>query len=149
MPSNWELQGFGTYYYGTDNGFMRGPQETGFYRVSFNVPESWKAKHVDIVFDGAMTDTDVKINGMSAGPTHRGGFYRFRYDITGLLQFGASNLLEASVAMESSNASVSNAERSADYWVFGGIYGRSISKHLPILPSRVSRRTPARTGRLR
>ncbi len=32
-----------------------------------------------------MTDTTVLVNGRSAGPTHQGGFYRFRYDVTELL----------------------------------------------------------------
>jgi hypothetical protein len=122
VPSNWELQGFGTYYYGTDNGFMRGPQETGFYRLNFTVPQAWTDKHVLIVFEGSMTDTDVKINGASPGPTHQGAFYRFKYDVTGLLKYGASNLLEVAVSKESANATVSGAERSADYWVFGGIF---------------------------
>jgi hypothetical protein len=122
VPSNWELQGFGTYYYGTDNAFGRGPAETGFYRRSFELPTGWAGKRISIVFEGSMTDTDVKINGMSAGPTHQGAFYRFRYPVTPLLNVTGANLLEVTVADESSNVSVSNAERSADYWVFGGIF---------------------------
>ncbi|HET6150352.1 MAG TPA: glycoside hydrolase family 2 TIM barrel-domain containing protein [Polyangia bacterium] len=122
VPSNWELQGFGTYYYGTDATFTRGPAETGFYRRNFDLPAGWNGKRISIVFEGSMTDTDVKINGMSAGPTHQGAFYRFRYDVTGLLHATGANLLEVTVADESSNVSVSNAERSADYWVFGGIF---------------------------
>ena len=55
-------------------------------------------------------------------PTHQGAFYRFHYDITPLLQFGEPNLLEVTVAKMSSNRSVNNAERAADYWVFGGIF---------------------------
>ena len=35
-----------------------------------------------IVFDGVMTDTEVKINGQLAGPVHQGSFYQFKYDIT-------------------------------------------------------------------
>ena len=77
---------------------------------------------VSIVFEGVMTDTDVLINGSSAGPVHQGGFYEFSYDITGLLKFDGSNLLEVTVHKVSSNPSVEAAERQADYWVFGGIY---------------------------
>jgi hypothetical protein len=69
-----------------------------------------------------MTDTDVKINGKSAGKIHQGAFYRFKYDITDKLKFGAGNLLEATVSKMSADASVNNAERLADYWVFGGIF---------------------------
>ena len=35
---------------------------------------------------------------------------------------GATNRLEVTVAKHSANESVNNAERLADYWVFGGIY---------------------------
>jgi beta-galactosidase/beta-glucuronidase len=57
------------------------------------VPQTWKDKKVYIVFEGSMTDTDVKINGKSAGAVHQGSFYRFRYDISNLLEYGKKNLL--------------------------------------------------------
>lgn len=70
-----------------------------------------------------MTDTDVKVNGKSAGKTHQGGFTEFSYDISDLLNYGSdSNLLEVCVKKESDNASVNAAERRADWWLFGGIY---------------------------
>ncbi len=39
-----------------------------------------------------------------------------------LAKFGESNLLDAEVSKMSSDKSVNNAERLADYWVFGGIF---------------------------
>ena len=42
--------------------------------------------------------------------------------MTGLLKFDEPNLLEVTVAKHSANDSVNRAERTADYWVFGGIY---------------------------
>ncbi|UOQ67971.1 sugar-binding domain-containing protein [Hymenobacter volaticus] len=66
VPSNWELQGFGKYNYGHDKDTARG-KEKGLYKYQFNVPATWKGKTVNIVFDGSMTDTEVKINGQSAG----------------------------------------------------------------------------------
>ncbi|MEA3227263.1 MAG: glycoside hydrolase family 2, partial [Planctomycetota bacterium] len=119
VPSNWELQGFGTYNYGQDK---TKSDEYGKYRYTFDLPGRWKGKTIRIVFEGVMTDTNVWINGKSAGPEHQGGFYRFKYDITKLVKFGADNLLEVNVNKVSSNASVEAAERKADYWVFGGIY---------------------------
>jgi len=119
VPSNWELQGFGTYNYGQNKTLA---DEQGLYKREFNVPSTWKGKTVFIAFEGSMTDTEVKINGRSAGPVHQGAFYRFRYDITPLLKFGGRNLLEATVSKMSSNSSVNEAERTADYWVFGGIF---------------------------
>jgi len=119
VPSNWELQGFGTYNYGHD---QPKAAEQGKYRYNFELPDGWKDRIIQIVFEGAMTDTQVWVNGVSAGPEHQGGFYRFKYDITSLVKFGVVNLLEVTVSKVSSDASVEAAERTADYWVFGGIY---------------------------
>jgi hypothetical protein len=121
VPSNWELQGFGKYNYGLDKDSLKG-REKGLYKYEFNVPASWAQKSVNLVFDGVMTDTEVKINGKTAGAIHQGSFYRFKYDITGLLNYGKSNLLEVTVSKYSANPSVNNAERKADFWVFGGIF---------------------------
>lgn len=70
VPSNWELQGFGTYNYGHDKVKAN---EQGLYKYEF-LSESGKGKRVFIVFEGSMTDTKVTINGKQAGPVHQGGF---------------------------------------------------------------------------
>lgn len=125
VPSCWELQGFGTYNYGLDlyNQDKKAvADEEGLYKYRFEVPDSWKKRQVYIVFQGSMTDTEVKINGKLAGPVHQGAFYRFEYNITKLLNYGKENLLEVKVSKLSANESVTLAERRADYWVFGGIF---------------------------
>ncbi len=121
VPSQWEQHGFGDYDYGTVP-VAEKHQEDGLYHHRFTVPADWNGKLVRIVFEGAMTDTTVKINGRQAGPTHQGGFYRFEFDITDKVRFGKSNELEVLVSKDSANASVEEAERHADYWVFGGIF---------------------------
>lgn len=121
VPSNWELQGFGTYNYGGDKDEIRG-KESGLYKYRFQVPKGWKDKQVSIVFDGSMTDTQVKINGVSAGAMHQGSFYQFKYDISELLKYGRENLLEVTVAKHSANEGVNEAERRCDFWIFGGIF---------------------------
>ncbi|MEP6900715.1 MAG: glycoside hydrolase family 2 TIM barrel-domain containing protein [Actinomycetota bacterium] len=134
VPSNWEQQGFGAYNYGRDKISETNPlaTEQGKYRYKFNVPSDWKEKTVRLVFDGSMTDTEVWINGKSAGEIHQGSFYRFKYDITPLLKFGESNLLEVTVSKVSANESVNNAERfNVDYWVFGGIFRPVFLEALP------------------
>jgi hypothetical protein len=130
VPSCWELQGFGKYDYGFAKDSVRG-KEKGLYRYSFNAPFAWKNKKVKIVFEGVMTDAEVKINGQSAGATHEGAFYSFKYDISQLLEYGKQNLLEVTVDKHSANASVNEAERKADFWIFGGIF-RPV--YLEILP---------------
>jgi hypothetical protein len=133
VPSNWELEGFGTYNYGHDwnNKNRTLGKEHGLYRHTFDVPASWKGKTVNIVFDGSMTDTKVKINEKSAGEMHQGAFYRFKYDISKLLKYGQSNLLEVDVAKHSANESVNKAERQADFWIFGGIFRPVFLEVLP------------------
>ncbi|QEM05276.1 glycoside hydrolase family 2 [Mucilaginibacter rubeus] len=121
VPSNWEFQGFGKYNYGLSKDSLRG-KEQGLYKYEFNVPTSWQGKDINIVFDGSMTDTEVKLNGKSAGPIHQGSFYRFKYDVSALLNYGKSNLLEVTVSKHSANASVNAAERKGDFWIFGGIF---------------------------
>ena len=128
VPSNWELQGFGQYHYGHEiRAYYAGRKpdlevETGFYKHRFKVPADWLGKSIRIIFEGAMTDTLVKVNGIPAGPIHQGGFYRFSYDVTGLLHYGLENLLEVEVREKSSDETVDQAERGADFWTFGGIY---------------------------
>lgn len=122
VPSNWEFQGFGQYSYGVENRRdSTKSDEIGQYRHIFQVPKEWKSKRVFIVFQGSMTDTEVKVNGRLVGDIHQGGFTQFEYEISTLLKIG-SNRLEVTVHKESTNRSVDVAERHGDFWAFGGIY---------------------------
>lgn len=127
VPSCWELQGFGTYQYGMK--FYGKPfpdgiaDEKGMYKYEFTLPAEWANHHIDLVFEGSMTDTEVMINKRKAGSMHQGAFYRFTYDVTDRVFFGdKKNLLEVTVSKESTNKGVNLAERRADYWNFGGIF---------------------------
>ncbi len=120
VPSHWDMHGFGTLSYKKDA--TNAWDERGLYEREFAIPADLKDKRIFLTFEGSMTDTSVKVNGQSAGPKHQGAFYRFKYEITPLVKFGETNLLEVEVAKHSSNKSVNDAERLADYWVFGGIF---------------------------
>ncbi|MTH16038.1 glycoside hydrolase family 2 TIM barrel-domain containing protein [Flavobacterium sp. LC2016-01] len=125
VPSQWELEGFGEYTYGRwykELNQKEPSKEEGLYKYEFEVPANYKDKDVLIAFGGAMTDTEVKVNGKLAGAIHQGGFYEFKYDISSLLKYGAKNTLEVHVWKQSANKSVNAAERRADWWLFGGIY---------------------------
>ncbi|QIL77699.1 glycoside hydrolase family 2 protein [Hymenobacter sp. HDW8] len=126
VPSCWEQQGFGSYNYGRDyktyGKNFRFADEKGLYKHTFQVPAEWRDREVFIVFEGSMTDTEVKINGQLAGPIHQGAFYRFKYNLSDKLNFDKPNVLEVTVSKMSADASVNNAERLADYWIFGGIF---------------------------
>jgi len=113
VPTNWELHGFGHLNHQKDstNAWTeRGPDEH-----AFAVPADWSGKRIFLVFEGAMTDTSAKLNGQAVGPTHQGGFYRFKYEVTPLVKFGDMNTLGVAVTKYSANESVNKAERLADY----------------------------------
>ena len=121
VPSNWELQGFGTYKYQG----LASPTVKGVYTRTFSVPTTWAGRRIVLVFEGVQTETTVLVNGKSAGATHEGGFYRFTYDVTSLVNTGPghSNSIEVDVNGDSTaNASVNQAEREGDYWNFSGIF---------------------------
>ena len=130
VPSNWELHGFGKYNYGFDKEEKKG-KEKGLYKYTFTVDKSWKGQVVNLVFEGVMTDAEVKVNGKLAGEIHQGSFYVFKYDISKLLNYNKKNILEVTVAKHSDNKSVNAAEREADYWIFGGIYRPVYLEALP------------------
>ena len=123
VPSCWELQGFGTYQYGMKfygKAFPEGvADEQGLYKYEFELPAEWNGKQIELVFEGSMTDTQVKINGRKAGSMHQGAFYRFIYNVSDRVFFGSKkkNVLEVTVSKESANAGVNMAERR-----FGGIF---------------------------
>ena len=121
VPSCWEQQGYGDYTYGRfyRTKGLKPSTETGRYRTTFKVP---KGGHYRLVFEGSMTDTEVWIDGKKVGPTHQGGFTEFSYDVTPFIRPNRMQRLEVLVSKESANASVNEAERRADWWLFGGIY---------------------------
>lgn len=133
VPSCWEQQGFGAYTYGrfyTDKS-LRPSDEKGLYRTRFTIPASQAGRKFRLVFEGVMTDARVSIDGKQVGPVHQGGFTEFSYDITPFVRPGKKQTLEVEVSKESANASVNEAERRADWWLFGGIYRPVYIESLP------------------
>ena len=128
VPSCWELQGFGNYQYGMKFYGKARPDgiadESGEYKYEFYLPQEWAGRHIDLVFEGVMTDAFVMINHRKAGAKHMGAFYRITYDVSDRVFFGPKkkNLIEVTVNKESENDGVNLAERRADYWNFGGIF---------------------------
>ena len=54
------MEGYGTFNYGHDKPKA---DESGLYKTTFEVPATWKGKRIFIVFEGSMTDTEIKVNG--------------------------------------------------------------------------------------
>jgi hypothetical protein len=122
VPSLWDQQGFGN---------AAKSDEKGIYRYAFPSPKEWQNKKVFIVFEGVMTDAEVKLNGKPAGDVHQGGFSQFSFDISPLIRYEEPNLLEITVYKQSTNASINQAERRNDFSGSGGIYRPVYLKIVP------------------
>ncbi|MEI6555160.1 MAG: glycoside hydrolase family 2 TIM barrel-domain containing protein [Paludibacter sp.] len=96
-------------------GFYRG---TGWYRRSVIIPAEQKGKQIYISFDGVNQETELFINGKSAG-NHLGGYTRFCFDITRFVNVGQQNLLAVKV---SNRYNENIPPLSADFTFYGGIY---------------------------
>ena len=81
----------------------------GHYKRTIIIPEGYK--HAMLVFDGAMAEPTVSINGMQAGYWAY-GYNTFRVDITPFIQTG-DNLLEVDLQ---------NVEESSRWYPGAGIY---------------------------
>ncbi len=64
----------------------------GWYRTNFSLPQLDKGSRVLVVFEGAMSDPEVFVNGDKAGEWGYGYAY-FDLDITDLVKVGRDNLL--------------------------------------------------------
>ncbi len=68
----------------------------GWYRRTFEIPETDRGKHLSIEFDGVYREALVVLNGYYIGQ-HRGGYDAFSFDLTDFLILGAPNVLTVRV----------------------------------------------------
>ncbi|WP_448520598.1 sugar-binding domain-containing protein [Rhodoflexus sp.] len=123
VPSCWEMEGFGNHSFG-----MPPSDEKAIYKHRFMALPNWQGKHINLVFEGVLSDAEVKLNGKPVG-THRGGYRRFSFDISALLQSESSNELEVIVYKRSADAQPTPSLS----WTFGGIYKPVYLEILPIV----------------
>lgn len=64
----------------------------GLYRTQFEVPQYQKGKRVTVLFDGAMANSEVYVNGKKVGGWPY-GYNSFHFDITDFVQEGKKNTL--------------------------------------------------------
>lgn len=114
VPACWETEGFGEYSFGTVPS-----DEKAVYKHQFMALPTWQDKHINLVFEGVLTDAEVKLNGVNLG-THQGGYERFVFDVSSLLKLGTTNELEVAVSKRSANTAI--AQGKVPMWLFGGIY---------------------------
>jgi len=97
------------------NNYYRG---VAWYRKHQVLAPEAAGKKVYLEVDGANTVCDVFVNGTAIGQ-HRGGFARFRFDVTAALVPGSDNV----IALRVSNAPAADiAPLDADFTSFGGVY---------------------------
>ena len=89
----------------------------GMYKMNLQLPKGYK--RAVLVFDGAMSQPVVTVNGKEAGKWAY-GYNAFRIDITPFIQFGKSNLIEVHL---------NNVEESSRWYPGGGLY-RPVSVEL-------------------
>ncbi len=95
-------------------GGYRGP---AWYRRTLHLSHARDKERHYLEFDGALLVTEAWVNGRHAG-RHAGGFARFRFDITELLQEGGNE-----IAVRVDNAPDSSiAPLAGDYTMYGGLY---------------------------
>jgi beta-galactosidase len=95
-------------------GYYRG---AAWYRRTLSFTPSPTFARTYIEFDGAAVVTDLWVNGAHVGQ-HRGGYARFRFDLTPYLHRGNNTLL----VKTDNGASLEVAPLGGDFTVFGGIY---------------------------
>lgn len=99
----------------TGNDYHRG---ASWYRKTFTVASDVAGNKSFIEFEGSNSITDVYINGFHLGQ-HRGGYSRFRFEITDDLLVAQDNLL----AVKVDNSHVDDVyPQVADFTFYGGIY---------------------------
>lgn len=113
LPHDWSIEGKVNPKNPTKGAGGYFPAGIGWYRKTFQVPDSWKAKKTAIYFEGVYMNSEVFINGKSLG-VYPYGYSSFSYDLTPYLNFGKENVIAVKV---------DNSQQMNSRWYSGsGIY---------------------------
>jgi beta-galactosidase len=94
VPHDWSVEGEFEAKNASCTGYL--PGGIGWYRKSFDVPESYRGKTVSIQFDGVYNNSEVWINGHYLG-VRPYGYISFHYNLTPYLQIGKKNVISVRV----------------------------------------------------
>ncbi len=86
LPHDWAIEGPFDAKFGTSTGGLP-VAGTGWYRKTFTLPEPSRGREFTIMFDGAMANAHVWLNGQELG-SRPYGYSSFFFDLTGKLHFG-------------------------------------------------------------
>lgn len=123
VPSNWELQGYGTPIYTNVNyPFPKNPpfidhqhNPVGSYKRSFDLPASWDGRRVVLHFDAGTSAMYVWVNGEKVGYSQVTKS-PVEFDITDFVRKGSNNL-----AVEVYRWSDGSYLEDQDFWRLSGI----------------------------
>ena len=124
IPCNWQMEGYGTPIYSNiQHPFNPDPprlphkkNETGCFRHTFHIPESWSDKQVILHFDGVQSAFYCWINNHFAGYS-QGSMTPAEFNITEYLEKG-TNTLAVQVIRWSDGSYLEDQ----DFWRLSGIY---------------------------
>lgn len=107
------------YEVGGNNGGQNWYVGYGWYRKSFDVPQSWldNGKQVEIEFEGVFQVAEVYVNGQAVG-THEGGYSGFAYNLNKYLKAGTNEI----AVRVNNNWQQDLTPRAGDHQFSGGIY---------------------------
>ena len=90
------------------------------YRRVLHIPAEYEGKRLFLQFDGAAHIASVFVNGRET-VTHRCGYTAFRVEITGLVRYGADNLVAVRLDC-TENPAIPPFGFVIDYLSYGGLY---------------------------
>lgn len=121
VPGNWEMAGLSPATYNQPD------NASGFYRLWFKVPASWRGRCVRLACDGVQNGAEFWLNGNPVAVEepgwgrenyHESGWTAFQVDLTPQVKFGGKNLLAVRVTKNTRSSDLD----SGDYFFLGGIY---------------------------
>ena len=121
VPGNWEMAGHSPATYNQPD------NASAFYRLTFDVPESWKGRRVLVNFDAVQNAAEIYLNGQPVTVSepawdrpnyHESGWTAWQADLTPHVKFGDKNLIALRVTKNTKSADLD----SGDYFFLGGIY---------------------------
>ncbi len=94
LPHDWSIEHPCSPDKASATGYL--PGGIGWYRKSFEIPESQKGDRIYIYFEGVYNHSEVYINGEKIG-YRPNGYISFIYDLTPYIRFGQENVLAVKV----------------------------------------------------
>lgn len=94
-----------------------------WYRKDFTPDPSLEGKELLLTFEAAMQKAEVYLNGEKI-MTHEGGYSPFVIDLTGLVNYGETNVIAVKID-SNPNTNFAPGKTNPDFQYWGGIYGEA------------------------